>query len=45
MVFYAVLDLPPSMTVLHHPDPFVSITNHKGAGQRPSYAGQYIGLG
>ena len=45
MVFYAVLDLPPSMTVLHHPNPFVTTTNLRRAGQMPSYAGQYFGLG
>ena len=38
------IDLPPCRTVLHHPDPFVSTTNLRRAGQRPSYAGQYYGL-
>ena len=35
------IDLPSCRTVLHHPDPFVSTTNHRRAGQRPSYAGNY----
>ena len=35
------IDLPSCRTVLHHPDPFVSTTNHRRAGQRPSYAGKY----
>ena len=39
------IDLPPCRTVLHHPDPFVSTTNHRRAGQRPSYAGQYGFMG
>ena len=34
------IDLPSCRTVLHHPDPFVSTTNHRRAGQRPSYAGK-----
>ena len=36
------IDLPPCRTVLHHPDPFVSTTNHRR--QRPSYAGQYFSI-